>query len=186
MLIDFKSLDKGPLVKPGHKKKKSIKNISLAQSKELTSKDIEKSLREKFYTHKYQINNAFIYEWESDFFSITELDYAFEYEIKVTKGDFKDDFNKVGKHTLLESTDMTSYVKKPNKFYYAAPKNLLSTSIIPEYAGLIEVDPVDGIAHIVKEAPYLHKEKQLDYLKMILLEKCYHRYMKILNENMNV
>jgi hypothetical protein len=81
---------------------------------------------------------------------------------------------------------MTSYVKKPNKFYYAAPKNLLSTSIIPEYAGLIEVDPVDGIAHIVKEAPYLHKEKQLDYLKMILLEKCYHRYMKILNENLNV
>ena len=71
MLIDFKSLDKGPLVKPGHKKKKSIKNISLAQSTELTSKDIEKSLRNKFYTHKYQINNAFIYEWESDFLIIT-------------------------------------------------------------------------------------------------------------------
>lgn len=183
MLIDFKSLDKGPLVKAGPKKKKSIKNISAAKQEELSSKDIVRSLREKFYTHKYQINNAFIYAWESDFFTITELDYAFEFEVKVTKGDFKDDFNKKEKHTLLENSDPGTFLNKPNKFFYAAPKNLLSTAIIPDYAGLIEVDPVDGIAHIVKEAPYLHKEKQLENVKTLLLEKFYSRYMKILNDS---
>ena len=180
MLIDFKSLEKSDLVKPGHKKKKSIKNISSAKTNDLSSSDITESLRQKFYTHKYQINNVFIYNWESDFFTISELDYAFEFEIKVTKGDFKDDFNKVDKHTLLESRDSSYFLKMPNKFYYAAPKNLLPTSIIPEYAGLIEVDPVDGIANIVKEAPYLHKEKQLKNLTEVLLCKFYDRYQKLL------
>lgn len=179
-LINLSSLQKSELVKPGHKKKKSIKNISAAKSEELTSKDIADSLRQKFFSHKYLINNAFIYEWESDFFTITELDYAFEFEIKVTKGDFKDDFNKREKHVLLESADPSGFLKKPNKFFYATPKNLLATSEVPSYAGLIEINPVDRVANIVKEAPYLHKEKQLEPLKPILLEKFYNRYMDLL------
>lgn len=182
-LIDLSSLQKSELVKPGHKKKKSIKNITAAKSDELSSKDIADSLRLKFFSHKYLINNAFIYEWESDFFSITELDYAFEFEIKVTKGDFKDDFNKREKHILLESADPSSFIKKPNKFFYAVPKNLLATSEIPSYAGLIEVNPVDRVANIVKDAPYLHKEKQFETLKQILLEKFYTRYMDLLKEH---
>lgn len=179
-LIDLSSLQKSELVKPGHKKKKSIKNITAAKSDELSSKDIADSLRLKFFSHKYLINNAFIYEWESDFFSITELDYAFEFEIKVTKGDFKDDFNKKEKHVLLESVDPSGFYRKPNKFFYATPKNLLATSEVPSYAGLIEINPVDRVANIVKEAPYLHKEKQLEPLKPILLEKFYNRYMDLL------
>jgi hypothetical protein len=182
-LVNFSSLEKSDIVKPGHKKKKSIKNISAAKLEELTAKDIVGSLREKFYTHKYIINNIFIYEWESDFFSISELDYAFEVEIKVTKGDFKDDFNKTQKHLLLESKNIDFCNKMPNKFFYAAPKNLLPSSIIPEYAGLIEVDPIDFSANIVKDAPYLHKEKSLFHLKDILLEKFYSKYKELLNES---
>lgn len=181
-LIDLSSLQKSELVKPGHKKKKSIKNITAAKSEELTSKDIAEALRLKFFSHKYLINNAFIYEWESDFFSITELDYAFEFEIKVTKGDFKDDFNKKEKHVLLESADPSGFYRKPNKFFYATPKNLLATSEVPSYAGLIEINPVDRVANIVKDAPYLHKEKQLEPLKPILLEKFYNRYMDLLKK----
>jgi len=182
-LINLSALQKSEIVKPGHKKKKSIKNITAARSEELTSKDIVESLRQKFFSHKYLINNAFIYEWESDFFTITELDYAFEFEIKVTKGDFKDDFDKRDKHILLEGTDPGSYLKKPNKFFYAVPKNLLATSEIPSYAGLIEVNPVDRVANIVKDAPYLHKEKQFAPLMQILLEKFYTRYMDLLKED---
>jgi hypothetical protein len=181
-LIDFKSLDKSNIVKPTHKKKKSIKNISSVNKTEISSKDIVRSLQLKFISHKYQINNAFIYDWESDFFSISELDYVYEVEIKVTKGDFKDDFNKVAKHVLLESQDPEVNLKRPNKFFYAAPKNLLATSIIPPYAGFIEINPEDGIAHIVRDAPYLHKEKSLQRLKDILLDKFYSRYREMLLE----
>jgi len=179
-LIDFSSLEKSDIVKPGHKKKKSIKNISAAKTEELTSHDIVESLRLKFFSHKYQLNNSFVYEWESDFFTITELDYAFEFEIKVSRGDFKDDFNKKDKHQLLEAVECTENHKRPNKFFYATPKNLLSTSMIPSYAGLIEVDPVDRIAHIVKDAPYLHKEKSFFHLKDLLLEKFYAKYRDLL------
>lgn len=181
-LINFSSLEKSELIKPGHKKKKSIKNISAAKSQDLTAKDIVDSLRKKFYTHKYIINNTFIYDWESDFFSISELDYAFEIEIKVTKGDYKDDFNKKDKHLLLESKIIDNYAKIPNKFFYAAPKNLLASSTIPEYAGFIEVDPVDYSVNIVRDAPYLHKEKSLIPLKDILLEKFYSKYKDLLSE----
>lgn len=182
-LINFSSLEKSEIVKVGPKKNKSIKNISAVRSSEMTSKDIVESLRNKFYTHKYIINNTYIYDWESDFFSITELDYAFEIEIKVTKGDFRDDFNKTKKHTLLESKEAISNYLKPNKFFYAAPKNLLPTAIIPSYAGLIEIDPVDRVANIVKDAPYLHKETSLNQLKDILLDKFYSRYKEFIAES---
>jgi hypothetical protein len=181
-LINFKALEKSDIVKPGHKKKKSIKNISAVKSGELTSHDVANSLRNKFFTHKYLINNVFIYEWESDFFTISELDYAFEFEIKVTKGDFKDDFNKTAKHILLEERNPEYSSKMPNKFFYATPKNLLPSSIIPEYAGLIEIDPIDFSANIVKDAPYLHKEKHLSSLKEVLLDKFYYRYKELLSE----
>lgn len=182
-LIDFSSLQKSELVKVGPKKNKSIKNISSVRSSEITSKDIVESLRNKFYTHKYIINNTYIYNWESDFFSITELDYAFEIEVKVTKGDFKDDFNKTEKHILLESSDADKNYLKPNKFFYAAPKNLLPSAIIPSYAGLIEIDPVDRVAYIVKDAPYLHKQTSLNQLKDILLDKYYSRYKDFISES---
>lgn len=176
-LIDFNSLERSKLEKATHKKKKSIKNITAAKKdEEIDAKGIIKSLRIKFLNHKYQINNAFIYDWESDFFTISESGYVYEVEIKISRGDFKDDFNKVEKHQLLEVNDPEKYLKKPNRFYYAAPKNLLSTTMIPEYAGLIEVESPDLPAVIVKEAPFLHKEKPLNSLKDILLDKFYFRY----------
>jgi hypothetical protein len=176
MLIDFKSLEGSKLVKPTHKKKKSVKNISANTSEELTSKDVVSSLNLRYISHKYIINNAYIFDWESDFFSVTESDYVYEVEVKVTRGDFKDDFNKVAKHLLLEGVDRDGFLKKPNKFFYAAPKGLLSTSMIPAYAGLIEVTSANEMAVVVKEAPFLHKEKTFLHLKDILFDKFYNRY----------
>ena len=177
MLIDFSKLDNTGIKKPTHKKKKSAKNIVDINQNGLTSKDIVKSLRLRFINHKYLINNAYIFEWESDFFSVSESGYVYEVEIKVTRGDFKDDFNKTAKHQLLsEAKDFSQNIKRPNKFFYAAPKGLLKTIEIPAYAGLIEVDSADSMATVVKEAPFLHREESLSYLKDVLLDKFYYRY----------
>jgi hypothetical protein len=181
LLIDFKSLKDSNIVKPTHKKKKSVKNISSVKSiDELNSKDIISSLQLRYINHKYVINNAYIYKWESDFFSVSESGYVYEVEVKVTRGDFKDDFNKVDKHQLLESNDPLDFIKKPNKFFYAAPKGLLTTSMIPAYAGLIEVTSPNEMAVVVKEAPFLHKEKSFEHLKDVLLDKFYYRYRDLL------
>ncbi len=177
MLIDFSKLENTGIRKPTHKKKKSAKNIVSINQNGLTSKDIVKSLRLRFLSHKYVINNAFIFEWESDFFSVSESGYLYEVEIKVTRGDFKDDFNKTAKHQLLsEAKDSTQNIKRPNKFFYAAPKGLLNTVEIPSYAGLIEVSSPDEMAVVVKEAPFLHREDSFNSVKDILLDKFYYRY----------
>lgn len=69
----------------------------------MTSKDIDSKLREKFQSHKYELSNSFVYNWESDFFSITTTGYSQEIEIKVSLSDFRADFKKVDKHQLLLS-----------------------------------------------------------------------------------
>jgi len=181
MLINFKNLEGSKIVKPTHKKRKSVKNISSVPSlSELTSKDVISSLQLRFHNHKYIINNAYVFNWESDFFSISDSEYVYEVEVKVTRGDFKDDFNKVDKHQLLESSDNSGFLKKPNKFFYAAPKGLLTTAMIPPYAGLIEITSPIEMATIAKDAPFLHREKLLPVLKDILLDKFYFRYRDML------
>jgi hypothetical protein len=54
--------------------------------------------------------------------------------------------------------------------------------MIPEYAGLIEIESFDKMPIIAKEAPFIHKEKTVDGLKSILLDKFYHRYRDLLLE----
>lgn len=188
LLIDFSKFNQDSaknIVKPTHKKKKSIKNTSLAKDVELenlTSKDIQYSLSLRFINHNYIIYNAFMFEWESDFFSISESEYIYEVEIKVTRSDFKDDFNKKEKHILLESNDNQRFNKKPNKFFYACPKGLLSTYEIPEYAGLIEISSRNTTAVVVKDAPFLHKNKIFPEYKEALMDKFYRRYRDIILE----
>ena len=187
MLIDFSKLENTGIKKPSYKKKKSAKNVAGLNDSSMTSKDIVKALRIRFVNHKYLINNAYIFEWESDFFSVSESGYIYEVEIKITRGDYKDDFNKTSKHNLLnESSDSKFNLKRPNKFFYAAPKGLLNTIEIPTYAGLIEVDFSNNTANVTKEAPFLHRDNGLNNLKDILLDKFYNRYIDlVLDKELN-
>ena len=53
---------------------------------------------------KYIAENLYIYDWESDLWIYTKSDVAYEFEVKVTKADFKNDFkHKEDKHYLLEN-----------------------------------------------------------------------------------
>ena len=113
-------------------------------------------------TKKYVVENLFVFEWESDKLIITRSGYAYEFEVKISKSDFKADFKKEDKHTILEGKKeflpsydkvlgiwkglqadnyRTSRFKKPNYFYYAVPEGLIDVNDVPEYAGLIYVLP---------------------------------------------
>lgn len=69
----------------------------------MTAIDIDKKLRDKFKSHKYELSNSYVYNWESDFFSITSTGYSQEIEVKVSLSDFRADFMKTSKHNLLKS-----------------------------------------------------------------------------------
>ena len=118
-------------------------------------------------TQKYVLENLYVFSWESDKFIKTRSNLVYEFEIKISKSDYKADFKKEDKHVILEGKKefvpsydkilnvwkplhaehyKTSNYKKPNYFYYAVPEGMIDVSEVPEYAGLIYVlpEPKDG------------------------------------------
>lgn len=77
----------------------------------VTSKHIHEALERYSINHKYALKNAYVFDWESDFFSITKTGTIYEYEIKVSRADFKRDFIKE-KHFLFQNHSAGYFIKK--------------------------------------------------------------------------
>lgn len=88
------------------------------------------------------IPNAYAKNWaECDILCIRPSGFVDEIEIKVSRSDFKADFNKtvwmsgegdVNKHLLLQQQ------RSPiNYFWFMMPENLMALDEIPEYAGVL-------------------------------------------------
>ena len=118
-------------------------------------------------TQKYVLENLYVFKWESDKFIETRSGLIYEFEIKVSRSDYKNDFkHKQDKHVILEGKEehipsyeeykkrfahygddigdkyyRTENFKKPNYFYYAVPEGMIDVGEVPEYAGLVYVLP---------------------------------------------
>lgn len=103
---------------------------------------------------------------ECDVLSISKSNYIYEYEIKISRADFKKDFIKK-KHTNIINEKYTKVIKGetiyllPNYFNFVTPKNLIKIDEVPEYAGLIYMNE-DGSFDIIKKPKLLHKIKAND------------------------
>lgn len=151
-----------------------------------SEESIQKALRYGFLSPnsvKYFTENLNVFDWESDVIKITKSGYVYEFEIKISKADFKNDFkHKKKKHLLLE--DSNNEIKnRPNYFYYVVPNGLISVEDIPEYAGLLYINSTtvgNGAPYHqfieVKKAPPLHKNK-FDFEKSNLMDKFYYNYI---------
>lgn len=146
---------------------------------------IQQQLRYNFLSPssvKYFTENLNVYDWESDVLKITKSGYAYEFEIKISRGDFKNDFkHKKKKHLLLENKE--NKAKMPNYFYYVVPEDLVTEDEVPEYAGLIYVHAtIIGNSRIyyqfqeIKAAPKLHSDK-IDENNLKLIDKFYYNYI---------
>ena len=121
----------------------------------------------------YDIDNVYAFNWESDKLMIMKSGYAYEFEIKVARNDYEQDFTtKPNKHRVLGSAFNNN--KMPNKFYYAVPPELVQPEEVPQYAGLVWVHPY-GVQP-KKEAPFLHKTKYTAE-QLGLTAKFYHRML---------
>lgn len=152
--------------------------------KKHTEATIIKELRRYFQNgYNYRIDNAYIfsYDWESDFFCTNREGYGFEFEVKISRADFKADLKK-NKHEIFKKGSYTQnhngtskeIEKKfiPNRFYYVVPEGLITKDEVPEYAGLITVG---NYMSIIKRAPFIHRRK-LDFRKC-LCDKFYNRWI---------
>ncbi len=93
--------------------------------------------------------------YEMDVFRVMNSGYVIEYEIKISRGDFFQDFKKgngygISKHEKVKNGN------RCNRFMFVTPKGLIEKHEIPEYCGLIEFHY--GFT-VIKNAPLLHNEK---------------------------
>lgn len=92
-------------------------------------------------------------DWEIDVLSMNRNDYLTEYEVKVSRSDFKDDAKK--KKWQWYEKRIENMIS--NYFYYTCPERLILESEIPDFAGLIYATN-EGLK-VIKKAPLLHKKK---------------------------
>lgn len=141
----------------------------------MNAKLIQKSVNSLFWGHDHKFTNVFIHAWEADFFSVTSHGYSYEVEIKVSRSDFLADFKKP-KHQIFTGAykkdypGVVTYTNCPNRFFFACPEGMITTSDIPGYAGLIFISG-SGSAKVIRKAPLLHDKG------FLVKEMLFHKYM---------
>ncbi len=120
--------------------------------------------------------NFYVGHYEMDVFRRMKSGYVYEYEIKISRSDFKNDFKKhkskrVG---LYPNHQFEKEYKHEcmsigrgdcNKFFFVVPENLIQPEEVPEHAGLIwlvERTSSHGTFFdfkTIKNAPFIHKNK---------------------------
>jgi len=164
---------------------------NLFVDQKLSANDIIQSYINDVIRNKPQTKvfpNTYIGSWECDIVELTKSGYLYEYEVKITRADFKADAKKYrlgnekidgvwhtcnkSKYSVLQSGSRVNY------FYYLVPKDLISVDEVPEFAGLIYIDItyVHPYFKVVKPAPKLSKEKITEKRIIKLLESTYYRY----------
>lgn len=86
--------------------------------------------------------------WEADVFELTEAGYFREYEVKLTRADYRRDADKSREKWVARGTYRTDVKhellaggseKGPSRFWYVTPVGLIDKAELPEWAGLMEV-----------------------------------------------
>lgn len=165
---------------------------------------IHSAISNKFHLHKYKLFNSYVFEWESDFFSVTNDErYIYEVEVKLSRADFLADFQKKEKHLWLSSAmkkievvektanftnDVTMLFNvnvlehTPNRFYYCCPEGMLKPEEIPDYAGLLYLNKEKTYVRQVKKAPFIHKKNNIDKYVKKLTDKFYFQFINMRKE----
>ncbi|MBR5395746.1 MAG: hypothetical protein IK144_11815 [Bacteroidaceae bacterium] len=74
------------------------------KSEPLTEQLIQRRLNGFFASWKYNVDGLFVFGWESDKLIWTKAGYIYEFEVKISRADYMNDFrHKVEKHLLLNS-----------------------------------------------------------------------------------
>lgn len=120
------------------------------------------------------ISNFYYGRYEMDMFRLTSSGYVVEYEVKVSRSDFKADFEK--KHNvwgkgLFKKHEEIQNGNQANRFFFVVPKGLVRKDEVPQHAGLIYYDANCDSFSIVKHAPLIHKLQVADSYYKTLSQK---------------
>lgn len=96
--------------------------------------------------------NVYVLQGEQDMLAISKAGYASEFEIKMTRADYKADFAKTttprhwrGRHVELKHDLLSGKItannpwQVPKYFWFVVPDGLIGVDDVPPYAGLLSV-----------------------------------------------
>lgn len=159
----------------------------------VTGRQIQRAIIAHRYRRNFCIPNYTPRGWfECDVFELTGARSFREYEIKISRADWKADALKtrsvgpwaareeVTKHLLLERAD----VRGPSQFWYACPTGLLRTDELPAWAGLIYFDGCHPTQ--VKPAPRLHRQVVSTAVRTHAMSVLYWRFHTLWLRRVNV
>jgi hypothetical protein len=144
----------------------------------MTERDIQNAIfRDHNTSHVLICPNYTPAGWhECDVFAVTKAGYMTEWEIKLTKADFKKDSKKTETETYLTRLNESRGIQRktkhdrlaaadimgPSRFFYVLPEGVIDDQDVPMWAGIIRAssNPKSGRVHLNKtrEAPRLHKQ----------------------------
>ena len=87
-----------------------------------------------FHTPVCENVKYLLHHWEMDVISISKSGMMYEYEVKISRSDFKADLKKSKQSFYTKENLVKAWT--PNYFAYACPKDLIKLEEIPDYAGL--------------------------------------------------
>ncbi len=143
--------------------------------------DVKRHIWIHHKNYEYKLFNSYIFRWESDFFAVAkQTNYCIEIEIKMSRSDFKADFEKTAlhnnekKHSIL--ADKTKLFK-PNKFAFACPEGLISPNELPLNYGLFHISKEFNRLECIKTPKFLHKNNLFkdNHFILQLMNKFYYR-----------
>ena len=151
------------------------------KSEPLTEKTIQRRLNYIFSSWKYNVDGLFVFEWESDKLIWTKTGYIYEFEIKISRADFKNDFkNKKEKHIILkgpteEELFMPSFYQSYewNKHLYNSIDDC-KARIKPGDSHLIESHKKPNYFYYAVPEGLIQPEEISEYAGLIYILKEYH------------
>ena len=151
------------------------------KSEPLTEQSIQRRLNHVFASWKYNVDGLFVFEWESDKLIWTKTGYIYEFEIKISRADFKNDFkNKKEKHIILkgpteEERFMPSFYQNYewNKHLYNSIDDC-KARIKPGDSHLIESHKKPNYFYYAVPEGLIQPEEVPEYAGLIYILKEYH------------
>lgn len=120
--------------------------------------------------------NFYISGYECDMFRLRKSGLTDEYEIKISRSDFLNDFKKHWGGS--KKHDSIKQGRRTNRFWFVVPEGLIEPKEVPDYCGLVywkewKTDwGLQWTMNIVKNAKLIHKEK---LIIRDLTMACYYR-----------
>lgn len=152
-----------------------------------TGKDIQRIIcKREVLSHKVVCENIeLLLTAEMDVAALSKNDMLTEYEVKISRSDFRADAQK-RKWKFYTAIGQDGDKYRPNYFYYACPPDLIKVEDVPDFAGLIYVS--EDSFYIVKKAKRLHpnrcdREKLLTKICRVQSERMYLGCCRMTYEN---